>query len=232
MKIHHVEQRTDAWFRLRMGIPCTSGFKNIITPGGKPTTGDRRTKYMNRLLAERLLQRSMDDKFENYWTERGKELEPLAAVAFAEFTKCPLLDGCFLTDDNERIGCSPDRIIGTDYADARMALEMKAPSPWEHLGYLLQGLGTDYKPQVQGQLLVGEFDMMHFWSWHPQMPPYHIITVRDEEFIEKLARELFFFCEELDSEEARARAMGTFTPGREAEHIPGVFPWMDQETMQ
>lgn len=232
MKIHHVEQRTDAWFRLRMGIPCTSGFKNLITPKGKPTKNERRTKYMNRLICERLLQYSMDDKFENYWTERGRDLEHPAAEAFAEFTGYQLLDGCFLTDDKQRIGCSPDRIIGDSYKDARMALEIKCPSPWEHLGYLLQGLDDDYKSQVQGQLLVGEFDMMHFWSWHPQMPPYHIVTVRDDDYIEVLARELLIFCKTLDDETERARAVGEFKPGREAMYTPGVFPWMDQETMQ
>lgn len=230
MKIHHIEQRSDAWYDKRKGMPCTSGFKNIITPKGVPTTGERRRKYLHRLLAERLLGYNMDDKFENQWTLRGKELEPQAAEAFAKHYGVDLIDGCFITDDDETVGCSPDRIIGLSYEDATAGLEIKCLSPWEHLGYLLEGPGTDFKQQVQGQLLVGEFDRMHFWSWHPQMPPVHIVTERDEPFIEKLAEELAFFCRDLDNEEARAREYGEFTPGREPPiYTPGTFPWMGDE---
>lgn len=227
MKIHRIDQRTEEWFNLRAGIPCTSGFKNIITPLGKPTTGDRRETYRNRLVAERLLGYSMDDRFENYWTLRGKEMEHPAAEAFMRFRGVELLNGCFITDDDETIGCSPDRIIGTSYEDARECLEMKAPAPWTHLGYLLDGPGKDHKQQVQGQLLIGEFEINHFWSYHPQMPPCHVMTERDEEFIAKLVVELAVFCDELDHEEARARAMGEFIPGREPPmDVPGVFPWV------
>lgn len=230
MKIHHIEQRSEAWFDKRKGMPCTSGFKNIITPTGAPTKNERRTKYRNRLIAERLLGYNMDDKFENQWTLRGKELEPQAAEEFAKFYGVDLIDGCFITDDDERIGCSPDRIIGLNYDDATAALEIKCLSPWEHLGLLLDGPDKDYKQQVQGQLLVGEFDRVHLWAWHPQMPPVHVPTERDDEFIEKLIKELAIFCAELDREEAKARELGEFTPGREPPiYTPGVFPWRGDE---
>lgn len=240
MKIHQVEQRTPQWFELRKGIPCTSGFKNIITPKGVPTTGERRKKYLWRLICERLLDYSMDDKFENYWTVRGKELEPQAAAAFEAQHGVVLKDGAFITngleyrvrngDDqdgpvlysgDDAYGCSPDRVINKNEC-----VEMKCPSPWEHLGYMLGGLGVDYKQQVQGQLLIGEFEVNHFWSFHPQMPPLHVATPRDEAFIERLSRELVYFTQELEHETARARAMGVFIPGREPPiDIPGVFPW-------
>jgi hypothetical protein len=235
MIVHTVEQRSEAWFELRRGIPCTSGFQNIVTPKGVPTTGERRRKYMARLIAERLFGYSMNDKFENEWTLRGKELEPRAAEAFARDTGCELLDGCFITSDDGKIGCSPDRIIKPAYGDAdvREGLEIKCPSPWQHLDYLLNGAGNDYKPQVQGQILVGEFDIMHFWAWHPQAPPCHVATTRDDAFIAKLVKELFFFCNDLDAETERARAMGDWTPGRAPPtDLPGVFPWMETGGLQ
>jgi hypothetical protein len=230
MKIHRVEQGSEAWFDLRKGIPCTSGFQNIITPKGAPTTGERRRKYMHRLIAERLFGYSMEDKFENFWTLRGKELEPRAAAAFAAELDCELDDGCFITTDDEKLGCSPDRIVHNKFADVsiREGVEIKCPSPWQQVGYVLEGPGDNYRQQVQGQLMVGEFDVMHFWAWHPQAPPYHFPTTRDDAFIAKLARELYFFNEELEAETERARTQGLWTPGRAPPaDVPGVFPWQD-----
>lgn len=224
MRIHRVEQGSAEWFSMRMGIPCTSGFKNVVTPKGAPTISERRNKYRYRLVAERLLRYSMEDKFENYWTLRGKEMEAQAADAFAGFMGVELEDGCFITSDDGRLGCSPDRIVRDSHP--RAALEIKCPAPWTHVGYLLDGPGDDYRQQVQGQMMVGEFEAVHFWSWHPQMPPKHIVTLRDDNFIAALTMGLDVFCDSLDEAEAKAREMGMFTPGLEPPiELPGIFPW-------
>jgi hypothetical protein len=226
MKIHPVDGGSAAHFALRIGIPCTSGFQNIITPKGVPTTGERRRSYMHRLIAERLLDYSMESRFENHWMLRGRELEPQAADAFGHWAAVPLLgDGVFITSDDGRVGASPDRLLGL-----HEALEIKCPSPPVQVGYLLEGPGADYKQQVQGQLWVGEFEAVHFWAWHPQMPPVHVATERDEGFIEKLAAAVTAFCDELDQETERCRRMGLFIPGQEPPlDIPGRFPWMQDE---
>jgi hypothetical protein len=52
MKIHNVEQGTEEWFRLRLGMPSASKFKDLVTPKGKPSASGE--KYMYELLAERL----------------------------------------------------------------------------------------------------------------------------------------------------------------------------------
>ena len=75
---------------------------------------------------------------------------------------------------------------------------------------LLYGPGEQYRPQVQGQMLVGGFDYIHFWSWHPNMPPAHRVTVRDDLYLKKLKAELAFFCDELDAETERARSFGPY----------------------
>lgn len=238
MKIYDCEQRSDEWFRLRLGIPTASEFNNIITPTGVPTRGDRRKKYMFRLIAERLLQQSMDDRFENNWTRRGKNLEPDAIAAFAAHTKLnpeQLAPVGFITTDDGRIGCSPDYMIRPrgKNAKVRTAVEMKCPSPWVQVEYLLEGIEDNWKPQVQGQIMIGEFQQQHLWTWHPNMPPVHIVTERDDDFIEKMAKELYFFCNELDIETDRARRMGPYSLAKilklSAElrdDIPGTFPWL------
>jgi hypothetical protein len=235
MKIHLCEQHSDEWYRLRLGIPTASQFHNILTPLGAPTKGDRRAKYKFRLIAERLLQQSMDDRFENYWTRRGRELEEQARDAFVS-----QLDGCtgidkigFVTTDDGKIGASPDGfLLWEDQPKAEEGLEIKCPSPWVQVEYLLEGLESNYKPQVQGHMLVGGFKAMHLWCWHPAMPPVYIRTERDDDYIRKLARALFDFCNELDAETDRALRKGNYKlaellklSAEMRDDIPGTFPW-------
>jgi hypothetical protein len=236
MKIHLCEQRSDAWYRLRMGIPTASQFHNILTPTGAPTKGDRRAKYKFRLIAERLLQQSMDDRFENYWTKRGQELEEQATEGFLAQVLKPgerfiLRKIGFITTDDGKIGASPDRILETG-KHSEEGLEIKCPSPWVQVEYLLEGLESNYKPQVQGHMLVGGFKVMHLWCWHPLMPPVHIRTERDDDYIKKLARALFDFCNELDAETDRAQRKGNYKlaellklSAEMGNDIPGTFPW-------
>lgn len=240
MKPYTVEPGSDAWLEKRKGIPCTSGFQNIITPLGTRTSGKRRDEYIYRLIAERLLDYPMENSFETVWTLRGKELEPQAAAAFAAAQDVDLEDGGFITTDSGRAGCSPDRIVHSrGKVRLREALEIKCPAPWTQVGYMLgRGPGEHYRQQVQGQLFIGEFDLVHFWSWHPQMPPVYVPTIRDDTFIRKLAKELDLFCQELDEKTEEARKLGIFHPGREPPRqtqptdLPGVFPWVGEEAMQ
>ena len=227
MKMHLCEPRSEAWYQMRIGMPCSSGFQYIITPLGAPTTGERRQAYMHRLIAERLLGYSMEKREHTYWTDRGGELEPAAAEAFLKkFPRAEFEEGSwFVTNDAGTLGCSPDYIL----KPRTEAVEIKCKAPWNQVGYLLEGPGREYKQQVQGQLWVGEFEAVHFWAYHPQMPTYHEPVRRDEPFIEKLKKEVGFFLRDLVKEENRCRAMGTFVPGHEHEifpnELPGVAPW-------
>jgi hypothetical protein len=235
MKVHLCEQRSDEWYRLRLGIPTASQFHNILTPTGAPTKGDRRNKYKFRLVAERLLQQSMDDRFENFWTKRGRELEPPARQAFV--ATIPDCDGIeeigFITTDDGKIGASPDGFLRVGGLLSHEGLEIKCPSPWVQVEYLLEGLETNYKPQVQGQMLVGSLKAMHLWCWHPNMPAFHLVTLRDGDYIQKLARAVFDFCNELDAETDRARRVGPYKlaellrlSAEMGDDVPGTFPWL------
>ena len=235
MKIYDMEQGSDAWYEKKIGIPTASQFHNIITPGGAPTKGDRRKKYLYRLIAERVLHQSTDDRFENYWTRRGKELEPEARDAFLAFIR--VADSIervgFITTDDGKIGCSPDGILHIGGKRSKEGLEVKCPSPWVQIEYLLEGTEDNYKPQVQGHILIGRFEAVHLWAWHPQTPPVHVLTLRDDDYVKKLAKELYHFCNELDAETDRALRKGPYTLSKILKasvemglDIPGTFPWL------
>ena len=46
------QQGSEEWYRARLGIPTASNFSAIITPKGKPTASETRTRYLHKLLAE------------------------------------------------------------------------------------------------------------------------------------------------------------------------------------
>jgi hypothetical protein len=205
LKFFAVEQYSDEWWRVRMGIPTASNFYLFMTPGGKPTAPDNkeRRKYLYRLVAERILEEPMPPRFEgNEYTERGREMEEVAAQAFSERTKMRLSPGGFMTTDRGRYGCSLDRLMVSG------AAEIKAPAAWTHIQYLVEGPGDRYKPQIQGQLMISGFLSVDFWSWHPRFAPVHIITKPDERYIARLRQELDLFCEELDNVERFVRRQG------------------------
>jgi hypothetical protein len=187
-----------------MGIPTASMFHKIVTPGGK--LSEQRTKYMYRLVAERLLNESMEEQINVEWVERGKEMEPHAAAQFQFLENCELQPVGFVTDDDGLLGCSPDRLL----KDKPEAVEIKCPTPWVQIGRLLDGLDNDYKPQVQGQLLVGQFERVHFYSFNDRMPAFHVITLPDKAFQKIMRQHLSDFVEELDRATDRARSLGVY----------------------
>ena len=225
MKIHRVDQGTTEWKNLRLGIPTASWFHTIITPGGKPSENRERKKYIYRLVAERLLRQPMPDNFVNSWMERGNDLEAAAVRAFVKKAKVELAEGGFITTDDGRVGCSPDRLVIKD-GKPQEGVEVKVPSPWVHLANLCEGPGDKYRPQVQGQLLIGEFEAVHFYSWNPNLPERHIVTLRDDKFIDTLDTLLDLFLEEVEQTEDFVRRKGGVMPLEEAP-LNGHFPWGD-----
>jgi hypothetical protein len=199
-----VEQGSREWLALRLGIPTASEFHKIVTPTGKLSSQAR--KYAFRLVAEKVLNRSLEGLDHLEWIARGKELEPEAIRGF-EFMEDVKTDPVgFITSDDGRIGASPDRLILGEAA----ALEIKCPAPATMIEYMLDGFGNDYVPQAQGQMLVGEFDYVVRYAYSPEMPPVSVRTDRDEEFIDKLRSALDQFCDEKDAMIERVQSLGLF----------------------
>jgi hypothetical protein len=207
MKFTAVEQYTDQWRRLRMGRPSASKFHLLITPEGKPRNPDtvERKRYLYKLVAERILKTPMPDSFEgNEHTERGHLLEARARSSLEKKLEQQISEGGFCLHDNLRYGCSPDGLL----SNRREAVEIKAPAAWTHIQYICEGPGDKYKAQVQGHILIGEFDCCHFWSYHPDFAPVYICTLPDEKFIGALRKQLDLFFEEVLAKEEYVRRHG------------------------
>jgi len=203
--VHDVEQGSLDWLKLRLGIPTASEFSKIITPSKGDLSKSAR-KYAHYLVAESLMGEPLESLDHLEWIARGKELEPQAVQNY-EFTYDVETQAIgFVTTDDGRMGASPDRFI----IGSKAGLEIKCPSPQVHVGYLIDGPGEDYKPQVQGQLLIAELEYVDFFSYHPRCPPVRIRTYRDELYLVKMQAALELFCEMKDEMMQKARSSGFF----------------------
>lgn len=217
MKIHTDPQRSEAWHARRRGIPTASQFGRILLDSGRPSGASR--TYMRELAYERLCNKSAARDLSNVaHIQHGIVSEPLAVAAFEEYTGLQTGPVGFITDDAETMGASPDRII----VGKREALEIKCPTGPVQCGYLMHGL-DNYKAQLQGQILLGNFQCVHFFAWSPELPAFYIKVEPDPVFSKLLVKYLAEFCAELDRGVAHIRAMGSWP-----RNAPSVFPEEDE----
>lgn len=186
-KIIECDQRSPEWFDARLGKHTGSAFKSLITPTGKPSASAEVCN--NRLVAELILGRP-DETFQSEAMLRGAELED-EALEFINFTHGFNFKKVGFLDSGLGYGVSADAIDES----VQIGLEMKAPSAHTHIEYITAGtLPPEYKPQVQGGMLVTGFKKWVFMSYHPEIKPLVIIVERDEVYIETLREILLKNC--------------------------------------
>jgi hypothetical protein len=184
------DQRSEEWFRRRLGIPTSSEFDKIVT-AAKWELSKQSVGYMLRLLAEWMLDAPLDGP-ETQWMTRGTALEAQAYRSYEFETDTETEAVGLITTDDGMVACSPDRLI----TGKPWGLELKAPSAPVHVGYMLdRSVDAAYLPQVQGQLLIGELERVDIQSYFPGLPTVIIPVYRDEEKIKALKRALDAFVE-------------------------------------
>jgi len=215
MIIHNIRQRSAEWHKLRRGIPTASDFDRIILPSGKPS--GQAKKFMHQLAYERLLDKDFDrpNLAAVAHVQYGIINEDRAALAFEQLTGLTTTPVGFITDDEASFGCSPDRMI----AGQHEALEIKCPTGPVQCGYLMSGLEDAYKAQLQGQILIGSFPMIHFYAWSDELPPFYIQVRPDPDFLLLLLKYLTQFNIELARGVAHIRSLGHWPS-----NAPSVFP--------
>lgn len=228
MKFIPVTQGSVEWYALKLGRPSASNFHKVITPKGEASKQSK--NYAYRLVAERLLRDTMEDQIGTVrWVEHGKVNEANAVAHFALINELHLDPGGLVTTDDGRLVASPDRIVRSKHGVE--GVEVKCPAPWTMVEYLLEGPGDDYRPQVQGQLLVSEFRAVHFFAWHPQMPSFHRVTLPDANYLALMRSALATFCDALDVMTERAKAIGAYAVVRRGS-TPADLAYGEEEDAQ
>ena len=87
MKFYDVEQNTEEWFDLRLGVPTGSGLSKAMANYGK-AFGEPAKKYAISLALEQITGRRSGVSFSNDHMERGHEEEPIAKITYKEEYFC------------------------------------------------------------------------------------------------------------------------------------------------
>lgn len=199
MQILNLEQGSEEWHRVRLGVATASRFKDIITPA----KGDKSASYkgyMYELIAEKLT-KGKEDFFKSEWMERGNEIEPLARASYEFIHEVEVKQVGIMLNDEGTVGASPDGLIGDDGG-----LEIKCPKPSTVVKYMLDGgLPLEYKPQVMGSLWISGREWWDFLAFHPSMDFYQIRVYRDDEYIKKMNQHITDFVDELQNNYEKLR---------------------------
>jgi putative phage-type endonuclease len=181
----HVEQKSEAWFLLRLGRITGTRFAALMA-------GESTDTYKGLItdLAGEIITGEAEESYSNAIMERGTELEPDARNLYVEICEDAEEVGMCLRDEDdplyEWIGVSPDGMT------AEGLLEIKCPLRKTHLNYIEKDVfPNQYKWQVQGQLFVTGLPYCDFMSYCPSMKPFIIRVYPDKEMHEQISERLF-----------------------------------------
>lgn len=180
-----VDQGTDAWFKMRLGVITASCAHDLIPtitvkdavyskrdPSKilHPAVNKREFKkarqtYMNQLIAEVCTGRH--EEINARPLEWGKTNEIAARAAYEFESSTPVKEGGFIYTQNRRAGCSPDFIA----VNTLKGGEIKCPwNPVNHINFLLDDeIKDEWITQMQFQLWVSGFTEWDFASFDPRM---------------------------------------------------------------
>lgn len=165
--IHPAQQGSGEWLAARSTRLTASELVKVLTPA-KLECSTQADKHAQLVAAARVWG-VYEDSVSTFYTERGLELEEEAREAYSFLTRSKVRQvGLCITDD-ELFGASPDGLAGED--EALRVLEIKCPSLAVHLSYLLNAtVPTDYRLQVQGEILACKAVEADFFSYYPGLP--------------------------------------------------------------
>ena len=162
-----IEQGSDEWYVAKLGKPSASNASRVITSQGarsKSLVG-----YSQELGGELYAGSSMNEWKGNAATEFGKEMEEEARLAYSFKYDCEIEQCGFIEDDARRYLISPDGLIEDDGL-----VEIKN-KPKLHLDTLIfykkhGDIPTDYKSQLQMQLLISEREYVDIFYYSAKLP--------------------------------------------------------------
>ena len=201
-----MDQRTDEWFKSRLGKATASRIADIIA---KTKTGPSasRENYVVQLVLERITQ-TKGESYSNAAMQWGTETEPLARQAYE------LKRGLFVDEvgfiDHPTIansGASPDGLVGTDGL-----VEIKCPNSATHMETLVtRKIPQKYIPQMTWQMACTGRNWCDFVSFDPRFPEHLQIFIErieyDPTYVRMLELEVTQFLDEVEKKVEILRKM-------------------------
>lgn len=215
--LNDFEQGSLEWANQKCGKITMSHAKELLTNG----KGKTRQNYIMDVTSERLSGQPIEGYY-NMDMERGNFLEEWAVKAFTKATGLEVQRIGFALFDDERIGCSPDGLIGDD-----AGIEIKCPRPRQHIRTIYADGIDDYRPQAQGNMWICEREhwyMVSFCPWVTQYPIYIKRITRNQPVIDALADSAIRAADEVD-ELARKALEAKATPLIESIAVQAKAAW-------
>jgi hypothetical protein len=174
--VHDVDQRSDAWRKLRAGLLTASCAGDMMATRKDKQEAAPRRDLRIQLACERITGEPQDDPFISRDMQRGIDVEPEAFAAY-ELDACVLVQKVgFLTHATLNAGYSPDGIVG----DFDGCVELKVPRAANHLRYLRgKTLPPDWTYQITHALWITGAAFCDFATYCAQFPePLRLFRVR------------------------------------------------------
>ena len=185
-----VEQGTEEWHNLRLGLCTSSNFAKVMANFGK-AFGNPAVEYAQKKALERVTGERLTDEFQSRDMMRGIEQEPLAIRLYEQETFNFVSNGGFY--QNKTTGDSPDGLVGS-----KGMIEVKSVitnTQWKRIKS--QKIDSAYKWQIQGHLFLSGREWCDFVSYCPEMNPKNVLFVKrvlpDKEMFKQLTERLSEF---------------------------------------
>ena len=192
-----IEQRTEEWFKQRLGKVTASKIADVIAKT-KSGPSASRENYSTQLTLERLTGQQAEF-YTNAAMEWGTATEPQARIAYELYREVFVDEIGFIDHPTIAMsGASPDGFVGEDGL-----VEIKCPESKTQMETLLnQKVPNKYQPQMQWQMACTGRKWCDFVSFDPRMPENLQIFVqrveRNDVYIKMLEEEVRVFLEEID----------------------------------
>jgi len=197
MKIYDVVQPSPEWHLLRMVRPTASNFDRIMMPG-KRCLSAQVDDYIKEIIAAQTCE-YLPERAEVYLTRPmrlGVARESEACHWYSMQTGYETVKIGFVTTDDGRFGCSPDRGVMVKGELAGL-LEVKCPLMKTHRKWAdAGGVPREHLCQVHGALIVSGLPWVEFVSYPPPVrseyeytPPFRV-RVEPDDFTKDLRKVL------------------------------------------
>ena len=203
--ICQAEQGTPEWLADRLGKATGSKADTILAEGKtKGSESKTRKDYIYQLALERITGKIIENVKVNEHMARGTALEPEARALYEMQTGNLVEQVGFAYIEGEKFGCSIDGFIH----DRNGIIEIKAPTPSIHWGYIEKGVPpAAYIPQMNHNLFVTQAKYCDFVSYCEFMPPkLRLFIVRYQpapKILTDYGSLLDAFLKEVDAKEAQ-----------------------------
>ena len=189
-KIHKFEQRSDEWYKIRLGKMTAS---NAVTVGNN---GKGLETYCYKLVAELLTNKLVIPEITEDM-QRGIDLENEARVLF-EIETGLKVDEIGFASYGDYAGCSPDGVT----ADGKGNIEIKCLQPPAHVDMLTGGkIDRKYLLQIQFQMACTSAEWCDAIFYNPSFPgrnsKLEIRIEKDIEIIDSIEEAIHKFGTEL-----------------------------------